>query len=30
MFDGVKTRFPLLLPILDEKYVAKRIIYAIL
>jgi hypothetical protein len=29
MFDGVKSNFPLL-PILDERYVAKRIINAVL
>jgi all-trans-retinol dehydrogenase (NAD+) len=29
MFDGVKTRFPLLLPILDEKKVVDRIVRAI-
>jgi len=30
MFDGVKTRFPLLLPILKSDYAAKRIVGAIL
>lgn len=30
MFDGVKTRFPLLLPILTEEYATKRIVNAIL
>lgn len=30
MFDGVKTRFPLLLPILDEEAVAKRAVRAVL
>lgn len=29
MFDGVKTRFPLLLPILEEDYAASRIVKAI-
>jgi all-trans-retinol dehydrogenase (NAD+) len=29
MFDGVRTRFPLLLPILDEATVAARIVRAI-
>jgi all-trans-retinol dehydrogenase (NAD+) len=29
MFDGVKTRFPLLLPILDETYVARKVVKAI-
>ena len=29
MFDGVKTRFPLLLPILKEGYVAERVVRAI-
>jgi all-trans-retinol dehydrogenase (NAD+) len=29
MFHGVKTRFPLLLPILDEEFVAARIVGAI-
>lgn len=29
MFDGVKSRFPLLLPILEEAYVVKRIVRAI-
>lgn len=29
MFDGVKTRFPFLLPILKEDYVVKRIVRAI-
>ncbi|NJN63763.1 MAG: SDR family NAD(P)-dependent oxidoreductase, partial [Acidobacteria bacterium] len=29
MFDGVKTRIPLLLPILEEAYVVKRIVRAI-
>lgn len=29
MFDGVKTKFSFLLPLLDEKYVANRIINAI-
>lgn len=29
MFDGVKTRFSLLLPILDEAYVARKIVKAI-
>ena len=29
MFDGVRTRFPLLLPILDESRVAERIVRAI-
>lgn len=30
MFDGVRTRFAALLPILDEEHVADRILYAIL
>ena len=30
MFDGVKTKFPLLLPILDPDYVADRVVLAIL
>jgi all-trans-retinol dehydrogenase (NAD+) len=30
MFEGVKTRFPLLLPILKKEYVAKRIVRAVL
>jgi all-trans-retinol dehydrogenase (NAD+) len=30
LFEGVKTRFPLLLPILKQEYVAKRILGAIL
>ena len=29
MFDGVRTRFPLLLPILKEEYVARRVVGAI-
>ncbi len=29
MFDGVRTRFPLLLPILKPEYVAKRVVRAI-
>lgn len=30
MFDGVKTRFPLLLPILEPSYAARRIVRAVL
>jgi len=30
MFDGVKTRFPLLLPILKKEYVGKKIVKAVL
>ena len=30
MFDGVKTRFPLLLPILESSYAAKKIVSAVL
>lgn len=30
MFDGVKTRFPLLLPILKSKYATKKIVSAVL
>ena len=30
MFKGVKTRFPLLLPILKPEYAAKRIVNAVL
>jgi all-trans-retinol dehydrogenase (NAD+) len=30
MFEGVKTRFPLLLPILKKEYVVKRIVKAVL
>ncbi|MDR1748903.1 MAG: SDR family oxidoreductase [Spirochaetaceae bacterium] len=30
MFDGVRTRFPLLLPILESDYAAKRIVDAVL
>jgi all-trans-retinol dehydrogenase (NAD+) len=30
MFDGVKTRFPLLLPILEPSYAARRIVQAVL
>ncbi|MDR2194905.1 MAG: SDR family oxidoreductase [Treponema sp.] len=30
MFDGVKTKFPLLLPILQSGYVADRIVHAVL
>jgi all-trans-retinol dehydrogenase (NAD+) len=30
MFEGVKTRFPLLLPLLKKEYVAKRIVRAVL
>jgi all-trans-retinol dehydrogenase (NAD+) len=30
MFEGVKTRFPLLLPILESGYVARRIVSAVL
>ena len=29
MFDGVKTRFPLILPILQPEYVASKVIQAI-
>jgi all-trans-retinol dehydrogenase (NAD+) len=30
MFEGVKTRFPLILPILKKDYVVKRIVKAVL
>ncbi len=30
MFDGVKSKFPILLPILEESYAARRIVNAVL